>query len=580
MKATLILSTLLLTMQEMSHSKYLTPINRILQDVLHSAKALDVQFIIQDLIESKCEIVDEIYRSVSRTVPTSCISFNESIPTKLPAFRAYDSTLIVYVYVSKSSPDRRAIEDIIRVIVYDDTRPRVLLIAIPVEQNNNFELLLKQMWQNRILHAIILELSESNGQMTGMRIHQYDPFRNIYELQTYTPSIQWFPDKLMNFHGYPVTVHVTNRLGYMNVTTNSKGYLVSMSDIDADVLQTLAESLNFTIVARYIKRKIGITRAGMEYGSAEMLMTTFPMIGSHQRRKLKFTLPINFEKWCPLVPIIRKYDQYVSRAFIGIAFNCIIVILVWFASIILKFNSRQWNPLNIFGLIISASVLIKPKSITERIIFFIIIVISSIYSSHLYRDVTSASLRVTDEIEYTSFDELYDSGLIPVVKTALFNDTFEVDDESFVRLKEKAIDMPSSRECANYLAKYRNVTCLTEWKHAKIMINMHIRNGEPIMKICKNLCYTSPPSTYYFFKHSPYVNRVTDVILRVEEAGIREIWYNNNFRKVVSKKRHFMDIENTQKYSLVFNIIYITGWGYLISVLVFFLELIVRFYKK
>ncbi|XP_076173319.1 uncharacterized protein LOC143149634 [Ptiloglossa arizonensis] len=559
-------------MQKMAHSEHLTATDRIVQEVLRAVKPTDVQFIVQDLIGRKCDIIDEIYISVSRTLPTSCISLNESIPAKLPSFRAHRSTLIFYVYVSRSSPDFQETENIIRVIVHDDTRPNVLLITI-LNENGNFQLLLEQMWQKRILYATILELSESHGQITATKIHRYNPFTNVYEQQPYTTSVEWFPNRVTNLHGYPVNVHLINRLGYMNVTWNSQGYLVTLEGPDAKVLKTISRALNFTFVAKPTK-VLGKAFHLLSSGTVDMMVTSMPFLPSSNLSHLSYNLPVSFEKWCPVVPITRKQKNYVTQAFLGIAMNCIIVLVFWATSILLKFDLKEWKPLRIFGLIISASTPIKATRLVEKIVFFMIIFVSYISSSNLYVDVTSASLRVSSEIDYTNFNELYESGLVPVFKTVLINLTYTDDDEAFAKLKRKAIGINSLSKCIDYLAMYRNVTCLVETKMANMLLCTHTRRGEPIMKICKNLCYANPPAGYLFYKHSPYIDRVTNIILRMESAGIRKMWYIHRVGHIPPRMTHLLNIDNTNNHPIVFNLIYIMGCGYLISILTFFGEII------
>lgn len=90
----------------------------------------------------------------------------------------------------------------------------------------------------------VLELSEA----TGAKIHQYNPFTSVYHQQPYNSSVQWFPNKLINLHGYPITVHLVNRSSYLVFERNSEGYPVPQKGPDLEALKTFVRALNFTLV--------------------------------------------------------------------------------------------------------------------------------------------------------------------------------------------------------------------------------------------------------------------------------------------------------------------------------------------
>ncbi|XP_043251720.1 uncharacterized protein LOC122396985 [Colletes gigas] len=548
-------------MQEMSHSKYLTPTSRILEDVLRATKPLDVQFVIQDLVGGKRDIIDEIYKSVSRTLPTSCISLNETIPTELPSFRAHCSTLIIYVYVSKTTPDVRGENDIVRVIIYDDNRPKVLLITVLEEENNDFESLLKEMWRMKILHAMILELSESNGDVTAMRIHQYNPFINVYDRHSYSSSTRWFSNEMTNLHGYPIRVHITLRLGHAYVRRSKDGYPLYYRGTDVKFLNILSRTLNFTVVMVPSTEVL----APVKEGAAEFVITSLPLIVTNYTSDLAYTLPVKFEKWCPTMFVTYNHKTYMARAFVGIILNYVIVFIIWVTSILMKFDLNQWQPLKIFGLIIFISVPMKPMAHAEKIMFIVSILVSYIYTSNLYADLTTAYMYVMNEVEYKNFEEFDKSGLVPVVRSQLFNATFYNDDQAFVRLKKKAITTDSLIGCMNTMIDHKNVSCFLEVTEINALIHLDRYKSPPTVKICKHLCYANPPNIYYFNQHSPYRGVVTEIVIRVEASGIRKMWINNDIGKMKRTKKQ-MNV-GTNHHSLVLSLVYILTCGFVTSTL-------------
>ncbi|XP_076680494.1 uncharacterized protein LOC143375373 [Andrena cerasifolii] len=572
MRTTLLLPTFLLAVQHLNNSKYLTSTIQSVEDVLQATKPLDVQFVVQDLIGSKSEVIDEIYKSVVRTVPTSCILLNDSVPSNLPSFRAFQGSLVIYVYVSKESPNIQQTQDIIRVIMHGDNRSKILLTTILKEESSNFEALLKEMWKKkRILDVTVLELSEA----TGVKIHQYNPFTSVYHQQPYNSSVQWFPNKLINLHGYPITVHLANRSGHLFFEQNSEGYPDKVQGPDLEALKTFVRVLNFTLV--YNVQTERLNWKIISSGEAEVIFPQLPFFPDSLQ--YRYTLPVSFEDWCALVAITYRYINYGARAFIGITVSYVIVLVFWATSSFMGFDRNSWHPLKIYGMIISAPVSTRPRRTVERVMFVCIFLVSSIHSSQLYADVTTANLCSTTEVDYKDFEELDRAGVAPVTIGFLVHALFDIGDKTFERLKKKVVFMDNVA-CGDYLAAHGNVTCLTESNSAYVLVKKHMRDGKATMKFSKNLCIAKPHAVYLFYKLSPYTDRFTSVMLRLQMSGIREKWDYDFARKFSARKTYSMDVGTSRDRSLTTNLVYIGGCGYLISLLVFIVEIMVHRLKK
>lgn len=202
------------------------------------------------------------------------------------------------------------------------------------------------------------------------------------------------------------------------------------------------------------------------------------------------------------------------------------------------------------------------------------------YSSNLYGDQATAVIRTLTEVEYKSYEELDRSGLTPVVKNELMNLIFISDDQSFLRLKRKTVVIHNAIDYCYDLLKHGNISCFLESNMANIISFTNMRGDKPIIKICKELCYAKSAIGYTFHKHSPYMDRVTDTMIRLQMSGIRDKWHFDYIGKYTPKKTHSDIIgepnDHLDKLSLIYTIVY----GYFISLLAIFVQIIIYFLKN
>ncbi|XP_043524093.1 uncharacterized protein LOC122536093 [Frieseomelitta varia] len=558
----------LLALQHVNYLRYLsTNVVQPVNDLLRRNKFTDVQFVVQNPYgRSDHGAVDEIYKTVSRVLPTSCISFNGSIPPELSFFHASRTTLILYVYIARTLPDFEQTGNITAEIM-GNNRPKVLLMTMLEEQNCNFEQFLEQTWHRYLIDMTVLELSEPNGSAVTTMIHRYNPFTRVYDQRPYASGVEWFPNKVQNLHGYPMRVGMLNRTDYIWFIRN----LLKYESPDVKTMKTLARVMNFTIVKVPDKRPVQATADG----KCDIIIPSLSIYADNFSRLIEYTLPLDFENWCPVIPLKYKYNKSEGQALVGLAINCCIVLVFWGISVVLKFNSDLWQPLKIFGMLIAVAMPSKPRGTKERVIFFAILIASSIYSTNLFVDLTTVSMTEKTEMDYKTYEELDKSGLIPVVVPDLLNVTFVNDDESFLRLKRKTITGDTlEQSCINYLKQHQNVTCFQDTTGTNMIIYMEARLGNVTAKICKNLCYVRLPVAYFLRKHSPYKDRFVDIITRLRQTGIRRKWSNDYIGKIRPKKASMMEINSLYKSSLVWNLIWITSCGLLVSFLAFLGEVI------
>ena len=571
----MMLPVYLLMLQQINYLNHLSNVEQTIIDVLRRIKFSDVQLVVQNPYGNNFGIINEIYKIVAQTIPTSYILVNDSDPLGLPSSQVSQATLVLYIYVAKTSPNFEQTENITRAIV-SKNRPKILLITMMEETDCNFEPLLKQTWHNHLIDIAILELSKLNRHTIATKVHQYNPFTDVYDQRPYVSGIELFPNKMDNLHGYPIRIGMVKRVGYLWYMKNSQGYPVMYRGPDVKVIKTLARIMNFTI-AVYPSQEVFVDIINEKI---DMIIPTLSIFADANAVKCDFTLPFGFESWCPVVPVKYKSNHAEIRGLIGIATNFCVLLIFWGLSVVLKFQSDLWQPLKIFGLLIATTISSRPKKTTERVIFFLIVLASSMYSANLFIDLTNISMKEHTVIDYNSYKELDDTGLTPVILTGLLNVTFLNEDESSSRLKRNAIQMDNAANCVNYLEQHKNITCFLETKTVNMIMYSHAREGKRVLKICEKLCYAKPPSAYFLKKHSPYRDQFVKIIIRLDASGIRMKWLNDYIGKFRSRKTHIMEVNSSYTLPLAWNLAYITCSGFLMSLLVFFGEIIIHYLRR
>lgn len=579
MKTATMLPMFLLAMHQMHYSEYLTRINQPLQQLLNTKIFSDVQLLVHDPYKNKSDIIDGVYKTISEVLPTTYIFLNNSIPAKLPSIYASHETLLLFIYFSNNCPNLQQSKSITDTITSNNNAPKVLLMTVLEEENCNFLSLLEQMWKNHLLDVMILEVPKFKENQTAIMIHHYNPFSKMYTRQSYTSSVEWFPNKLKNLYGYGIRASVFSRLGNLDLTRDSKGGII-IDGPDARILEGIIKTLNVTPILFLIEPNTYPIHTLMNKHDVDILMVLLPFFSDEHFITLDSTEPLFYERWCPVVPIIRQCETFVTRAVISIAINCSVVLIAWRISVILKFDQKSWRPLKIFGLLISTSVSMKPKRLIEMIIILGLILVSFNTSNNLYADLTTNSLQGSFQKVYKDFKELNDSGLGTILLEKIYNVTFVNDNPYLAALKEKAMLVKSANDCAEFLAKYKNVSCFLEHKSAEKIIHSYLHRGENVMTICEHLCYAKPPVGYFLRKNSVYTERINGILMHLQSAGLFQKWNIDYMGKFSLRKAHFINIDERTESTLVSSLIGVGGCGCLLSFLVFCAEIIINRIEK
>lgn len=566
----------------------------ILSRVLQTSRANDVLLILRDsLLDGQADdILGEIVAATTGRVPTLYVDANRTEAEFQVSSWALSRDLVVYIYVSGRGPDTvegELVAEDTRRLLHGRARPKVLVLMILRRPCHNPAALFRAMWSRKILDAIVVEHVRSERSTI---VHRYDPFTDSPTERPYSTDATWFTDDFPNMQGYPLVYAFTRRPPYSDIVSTPKGQ--ELKGVDKVLGDILADKMNFTRVPEIITKPIYFHSMpnGTQYGilsdissgKYDALLITMPMWGNINtvRYTVQYTDPFLFENWCFVVPKLLEQNFMATTAIRSLLVSLSIVGIFWLCSKLMRFSSDRWHFLRIVGVILIASFPPAPTKLHERIIFLSILAASASYSSMLFAELSSTGFESDRYARFDHLEDLTNSSLVLMMHEnirsifELFNDAFE---DHIRKTGKRILEISSTDICLKDLLMHQNVSCFVNENWAELIAVNNMRSGRTVMKLTK-LCYLSPPAGNVFSEGSPYVRRVSDLLLTLVSAGIRDKWHREYLRNETKETIFRMSRDHADfKYvSVFYPVIYVLATGYSISAFVFIGELIWKYF--
>ncbi|XP_067207862.1 uncharacterized protein [Linepithema humile] len=446
------------------------------------------------------------------------------------------------------------------------------------------------MWSRKILDTIVVEYSRSKCYAEySTIIHRYSPFTDRHTVEPYSTHITWFTDNFPNMQGYPFSYVFIYRPPYSDFKLTLTG--VEIKGVDKILSETLANKMNFTGIFKILPRSTSIFNLmpnntvygiipDVIAGKYDALLTLMPRVKNVFKFRLhhQFTYPVLIENWCIVAPklVKKNFNNDAMIKLFLIIFS--IVGIFWLCSRLMKFNLNRWHPLKIIGMMLAMSLPTVPIPFRERLIYLSVLIVYACYSPVFFTELTSTNLISNHYVQFNSLQDVIDSDLVIMMHplnvntTRRYNSDFE---EQFRKSDNKILTYTDWSMCFKDLLIHRNATCHIHDTFAKLAAVNNMQNGETTLIITK-LCYQSPRAAYMFPKESPYVKRISNIILMLVETGLYDKWYRDYLRNETRESTSQINGQQTDfMYVSIFtSLIYILITGYSISALVFIGELI------
>ncbi|XP_053985500.1 uncharacterized protein LOC128879947 [Hylaeus volcanicus] len=184
--------------------------------------------------------------------------------------------------------------------------------------------------------------------------------------------------------------------------------------------------------------------------------------------------------------------------------------------------------------------------------------------------------------QLNTLEDVVDSGKILFTKYANLKNVFQ-DDMAVDRALLRKIRVVNETKSTKYMVAYENMIAITRY-FSMVLGNyaFHDKDGNPLLHVVDE-CPMNYRVSYVLRSQSPYMERVNFVLLRLKEAGLFSVWFENityplTIVKMRSLRRDDTAIKLTlDHYSLTFLLLFV---GLLVSTFIFLGEVYVTRRKR
>uniref|UniRef100_A0A6V7JZQ5 Ionotropic glutamate receptor L-glutamate and glycine-binding domain-containing protein n=1 Tax=Bracon brevicornis TaxID=1563983 RepID=A0A6V7JZQ5_9HYME len=516
-------------------------------------------------------------------------------------FLSIDATAALFIFVHDILTERsiypEKVIDIMKRLSLNKKHVRYLAIFLSLELTNNFDKLLKYSWSQQVMDFTIIEMIHCINRTEGLLkictsneespvIHYYNPFLNETVTRTYQAPFDWFPDVLQNMHGYPLKIGVVNRPPFSYVEWHKNLTLKSMNGPDIKLIRAVAERMNFSLdilprLITYSELYNERTPQGlfnlMASGKVDIYAAVTPHFSENISESLFRSEKILRDELCALVPITKTVAIPLSKDAIEAMVVIIGVVLIYVASSWFLHFYQSWDFFRTIRVLLGIPINVNNShwSLTQRIVVQVLMIVSLFFSANIYGGLTKVSIDLDTEVQIKTFQELDESGLIPIINPFFFNKTFgniDPDDKPMLNLKKKAITSIAPWRCPIEAGKYFNVTCLIGKREGELFIKSSYLNGKPTIKFAET-CFWLDSYVFLIRPGSPYRRRMDNILTLFQEVGLREKWYRDG-PKMMTRKTSDDESLDPPKGVLSEHLTAVSVFGCVTATAIFFCEII------
>lgn len=456
-------------------------------------------------------------------------------------------------------------------------RPKCLILHLTIFKEYMYETLLKELWQKKFLNIDIIRIVKTDitnvlkpSLVNMITLHSFNPFTNVSSKEKFSSQTDLFPDKLRNLQGYEL------KLGERRSLIKRK---INPGAIPSIISKALNFSVNYRILPEISGNGdlIGETRL-MEFlkkGEYDFIKYPRANLGRKDSDDYEVTSFITPKVLVSVVPIliIENGSRPIKLSFIFAAIFIIsLMLLLWIVSRLLKLSAEFSHPMFIVQLIFGLSTSYSPRKLQEKILFIFIRLLCITYSCWVFLEMTQILMHSQEELDFSTIEEVSKSCLVPVFRNYLDKQIVEIgaEEDEILLLNKSLVD----KGCIRMLEKYKNVSCIYPEDVAKTEMQKQI-NSKRQMKIVEEKFLLSPRSLI-LAPGSPYVTKFDDLILRIQETGLKKKRDTKWSQKVTATNIYDLKSEVVKKVEMQFLIFILIG--HMFSVLVFIAEMIIAKY--
>lgn len=384
-----------------------------------------------------------------------------------------------------------------------------------------------------------------------------------------------FPDKLNNMNNYSLRIPVYNATPYLSVWTESDEEIIVNGKGCCVYFEILARKINFNLHF-ILEKEIGMDAINsaiekLENNTFTMLPLEGLVISMLYGRNITLGNFVNSSKLVFIVPNTSNIRLDFSLAkLIYIACFSLITLILIITVHFLKPASTFLKGFQIFRILLCISTW-QPRGFSERIIFFTIAVLSTIYSSDFFSTLIDMKF-IRYEQRFDSFEDLINS------KLSIYSnlEVNEYDTEEVKQLFSISKKLTSFMDCIEKLVATNDVACMSgHWLALDLIESYTHMHGTSPLRI-SGLSFRYDFNAYSFEKASPFVEKFNLLHQRILEGGLL-IKRNSEDIPIISLK--LQDITPGENNPSAQFLLVIMFTGFCFSIVAFIYEVSVYHYN-
>ena len=485
------------------------------------------------------------------------------------------SKIIIIESESNENVEQRLIEQMNFLIssTVTSVRPKCLIFLINEEVHTMFLKFFNHCWLHKFLYVTIIQITKQNENnhmlSTAMHkkisttIHQYNPFDDLYKSAEFTQNTSLFDDKLQQLHGISLYVGFLEEFPDVMTNLNYKGKSAfnALYGVHVAITKILAEFLNFTVTATVLfENKSNLARFNIsQYSTPEAFKNELVdfsvnfriIVGETSIENRSYELNC-FSHQTYYQMIVKQFSENkidISKSFIVFTLATVVFVTVVIVfTHLLRSTLDVWSVLNILRILFSMSITKIPDTLSARLFFLFLSYSTLIFSIQVLDLLLSSYFVKQNYANLNTVQDLLDSNIIPSFTTTaktFLSSSYVKNLRDLGNMSKKMPQHENYLDCMQELIddRYNVSGCQVDNQLGKIMATIYSKrsNGWILHLVEEPLLtgyYAMPLS-----KISPYGDRFNQVVRRLCDSGLIQIFRERVIRKYVSEGYTFLNYE-------------------------------------
>ncbi|OXU18859.1 hypothetical protein TSAR_008172 [Trichomalopsis sarcophagae] len=420
--------------------------------------------------------------------------------------------------------------------------PRSKCIIIVFNRNISIEFsnVLKFSWNKQFLYVTIIEIHvkitaalrpSSRIKESDVKVHEYNPFKDVYTSTPFSTEMQLFTNKLLNLHGYQLKTGFIQEIPLVMSKENSPNLVDGIYGMDSGFSKTLATAMNFSMIRE-----------------------------REDRRTLKsiFMYPYGNNL---IVKQRGYYKLQMSSHILSIAIIVTTIVVLSALIFVLPFDRKTWTSCNLVMILLGITTSRNPHKLSEKIFFLCLAFVSLTLSVQLWNDLLKVFLTRMSFREMKTLADAVEADVVPAL-TSEFTSLYFPEDKVLTKLVNKSKTIEAVEDtfgCVlDLLNKNEKVNaCDVNYILGKLMADSYSNKDKKWIITFLEEPLTPCWTAMLLADSSPYLERFNGILRRILESGLVEYWHDrhralHHFRSAYGDffKKELEKYEQSEKYKI------------------------------